>query len=147
LAGETEVLGANLPQRHFVHPKIPHNQTRPRTLDRRGGKPATNRLSYSAARSNTICEVTSKTCIAHVCTHTHIVAYSLKARTMESTTASRYWAAARKQQRNGILCVVRADGCARNNGKSHAISKQQFRCNRGTVFFLRDPWPAGVYLL
>jgi hypothetical protein len=30
LAGETEVLGENLPQRRttFVHHKIPHNQTR-----------------------------------------------------------------------------------------------------------------------
>jgi hypothetical protein len=37
LAGETEVLGENLPQRHFVKP------------GRRGGKPATNRLSYGAA--------------------------------------------------------------------------------------------------
>jgi hypothetical protein len=28
LAGETEVLGEILPQRHFVHHKIPHDQTR-----------------------------------------------------------------------------------------------------------------------
>jgi hypothetical protein len=30
-------------------PQIPHDQTRARTSDRRGGKPATNRLSYGAA--------------------------------------------------------------------------------------------------
>jgi hypothetical protein len=40
--------GENLPQRHFVH----HNPTWPDpgpNSDRRGGKPATNRLSYDAA--------------------------------------------------------------------------------------------------
>jgi hypothetical protein len=48
LAGETEVLGANLPQRDYVH----HKSNLPDTGSNRGGrggKPATNRLSYGAA--------------------------------------------------------------------------------------------------
>jgi hypothetical protein len=49
LVGETEVLGENLPQRHFVQHKIPHDQTRARNPGRRGGMPATNGLSYGAA--------------------------------------------------------------------------------------------------
>jgi hypothetical protein len=49
IAGETEVLGENLPQRHFVPPQIPHDQVRFRTPDHSGGKPATNCLSYGAA--------------------------------------------------------------------------------------------------
>jgi hypothetical protein len=40
IAGKTEVLGENLPQRHFVPPQIPHGQVRFRTPDRSGGKPA-----------------------------------------------------------------------------------------------------------
>jgi hypothetical protein len=48
LAGETEVLGENLSRRHFVNHKfhLPDPGLNP---GRRGGKPATNRLSYGAA--------------------------------------------------------------------------------------------------
>jgi hypothetical protein len=49
LAGETEVLGKNLPQRHFCpsqNPTWPDPDLKPGL---RGGKPATNRLSYGAA--------------------------------------------------------------------------------------------------
>jgi hypothetical protein len=48
LAGETEVLGENLPRRNFVDHKsqLPDMGANP---GRRGGKPATNRFSYGAA--------------------------------------------------------------------------------------------------
>jgi hypothetical protein len=56
IAGETEELGENLPQRQFVPPQISHDQARFRTPDRSGGKPATNRLSYGAA----LCSVVTR---------------------------------------------------------------------------------------
>jgi hypothetical protein len=51
LAGETEVFGENLAQRYFVHQKS--HFTRPGLNPGRiVGKPATNRLSYGAAKGN-----------------------------------------------------------------------------------------------
>jgi hypothetical protein len=49
LAGETEVLGENLPQRHFCPSQNPTRPDPDLNPDRRGGKPAINRLSYGAA--------------------------------------------------------------------------------------------------
>jgi hypothetical protein len=47
LVGEIEVLGENLFQHHFVYHKS--HMARARTPGRRGGKPATNGLSYGTA--------------------------------------------------------------------------------------------------
>jgi hypothetical protein len=49
LAGETKVLGENLPQRHFCPSQNPTWPDRGLNPGRRCGKPATNRLSYGAA--------------------------------------------------------------------------------------------------
>jgi hypothetical protein len=49
LAGESEVLGENLPQRHFCPSQKPTWPDPDLTPGRRCGKPATNRLSYGAA--------------------------------------------------------------------------------------------------
>jgi hypothetical protein len=57
LAGETEVLGENLPQRHFCPSQ---NLTWPDSglnPGRRNGKPATNRLSYGAAFFTLACAI------------------------------------------------------------------------------------------
>jgi hypothetical protein len=49
LAGETEVLGENLPQRHFCPSQNPTLSDLGLDPGRRGGKPVTNSLSYGAA--------------------------------------------------------------------------------------------------
>jgi hypothetical protein len=49
LAGETEVLGENLTQRYFCPSQNPTWPDPGLNPGRRGGKPATNRLSYGAA--------------------------------------------------------------------------------------------------
>jgi hypothetical protein len=48
LAGETEIIGENLPQRHFVRHKS-HMTIPGLNPGRRDGMTATNRLSYVAA--------------------------------------------------------------------------------------------------
>jgi hypothetical protein len=53
LAGETEVLGENLPECHFVHHKS-HITWPGLDPDRRREKPATNRPSYGTAISSLV---------------------------------------------------------------------------------------------
>jgi hypothetical protein len=57
LAEETEVLGENLPQRHFCPSQNPTWPDPVLNLGRRGGKPATNRLSYGAANARDFYQV------------------------------------------------------------------------------------------
>jgi hypothetical protein len=54
LAGETEVLGENLPQRHFYPSQNPTWSDLGLNLGRRGGKSATNCLSYGTAENRTV---------------------------------------------------------------------------------------------
>jgi hypothetical protein len=49
MAGETEVLGENRPHRHLCPSQNPTSPDPDLNSGRRGGKPATNRLSYGAA--------------------------------------------------------------------------------------------------
>jgi hypothetical protein len=51
LAGENEVLGENLPQRHFCPSQNPTWPDQGLNPGRRCGKPATNSLSYGAAEA------------------------------------------------------------------------------------------------
>jgi hypothetical protein len=53
LAGETEVLGENLPQRHFCPSQNPTWPNQGLNPGRRGRKQATNRLSYDAPDTET----------------------------------------------------------------------------------------------
>jgi hypothetical protein len=59
LTGETEVLGENLPQHHFCPSQNPTWPDPGLNPGRRSGKPATNRLSYGAAISNTFDQCSS----------------------------------------------------------------------------------------
>lgn len=60
--------------------------------------------------------------------------YSLNARIVGSQqlAVTRQWPV--NDNRNGILCAVRADGRDRNSGISNVIAQQQLHCNRGAVF-------------
>jgi hypothetical protein len=55
LVGKTEVLGENLSQCRFIHHK-PHMLCLDANPSHRGGKPATNRLSYGTALCCTNCK-------------------------------------------------------------------------------------------
>jgi hypothetical protein len=59
LAGETDVLGENLLQRHFCPSQNPTWPDPGLNPGRRGGKPATNRLIYGAAFSQSYSPVLS----------------------------------------------------------------------------------------
>jgi hypothetical protein len=64
MAGDTGVLGENLPLRHFC-PQSPTWPGPGLNPGRRGGKPTTNRLSYGAAKSvfTLVLDFTIRNCI------------------------------------------------------------------------------------
>jgi hypothetical protein len=67
LAGEIEILGENLPQRHFCPSQNPTWPDPVLNPGRRGGKPTSNRLSYGAANCNNLKQIDgfSWKCIYH----------------------------------------------------------------------------------
>jgi hypothetical protein len=70
LARETEVLGENLPQRHFCPSQSLTWPDAGLNPGRRGGKLATNRLSYGAAMH---CSSEIYWCSYHVCTFDYVL--------------------------------------------------------------------------
>jgi hypothetical protein len=62
LAGETEVLGENLSQRHFCPSQNPTWPDPGLNPGHRGGKPATNRLSYGAAYCPFLTSLRARAC-------------------------------------------------------------------------------------
>jgi hypothetical protein len=78
LAGETAVLGENLPQGRFCPSQNPTWPDPGLNPGRRGGKPATNRLSYGAACTTAFTTTTTFTTTAATDTTTTTTTTTIK---------------------------------------------------------------------
>jgi hypothetical protein len=122
LAGETEVLGENLPQRHFCPSQNPTLPDAGLTPGRRGGKPATNRLSYGVALTYLVAWSISRSC------YLMIQAFSASEMSYNFKFNFRYWTLFKTM----TLKILFGFSVLLNNNTTNTVKRTKYTANRLT---------------